>query len=122
MDKVRRVLVAYGSEPTRTKIIQISNSSIPDASFLKTKMFDTLKAENYISQLGGNECSTPEDVILFYDDPDFNTACELSNDMEVKDLTKMTLKLRQQSCKLQYILHMMNKFTSSIVTCTRHNC
>ena len=122
MEKVRRVLVAYGSEPTRTKIIQITNSSIPDALFLKTRMFDILKSENYISLLGGNECSTIEDVILFYEDPDFNIPCELSNEMEVQDLTKMTVQLRKRACKFQYILHIMNNFTSTMSTCTRLKC
>jgi len=122
MEKVRKVLVSYGSEPTRSKIIQITASSIPDAHVLKAKMFDILKLENYITLLGGNECSTPEDVILFYEDPDFNTPCELSNEMAVQDLTKMTVQLRKQSCKFQYILHIMNGITNTMSTFTRLKC
>jgi hypothetical protein len=48
----RKVLVSYGSEPTRTKIIQIP---VVGATFLKANVFDILKSENSIHLLGGSK-------------------------------------------------------------------
>ena len=95
----RKVLVSYGSEPTRSKVIHISESEIADATFLKANIFYVLKAEHSISLLGGNETSNEEDVIIFYDDQDFGMPCELPNDMRVQNLMKLTIQLRQPACK-----------------------
>ena len=46
-----KVLVSYGSEPTRSKVIHISESEVADAMFLKARIFDVLKSEHSIHLL-----------------------------------------------------------------------
>ena len=94
-----KVLVSYGSEPTRSKVIHISESEVADAMFLKARIFDVLKSEHSIHLLRGNDTSNEEDIIIFYDDQDFGMLCELPNDKGVQNVMKLTIQLCQPNCK-----------------------
>jgi hypothetical protein len=77
------VLITYGSEPTRSKVVNIPESETCDATFFQARIFDILKIDNSIYLLGGNDTSNEEDVIIFYNDEDLGVMCELTNDMRV---------------------------------------
>lgn len=102
----RKVCVKFGSNPERKKVFNLADggaTAYSDLSVLRNGLFSFLKLDaKSLSNIGGNQYTTAQDLILYRcDDPDFGEI-EVEDDciLNDKELVTMKLQVENQPCRM----------------------